>query len=51
MNDPSSTAQIKDLYEHAECQDCGLSIPDDAQAEEACTNCGHVFQAMHADFA
>jgi len=30
-------------YENGECPDCGEEIPNKAQREEECSNCGHVW--------
>lgn len=37
------TSTVKDLYENGECPDCGTIIPENAEFETACENCGHVF--------
>lgn len=35
--------RIKDTYLNGCCPDCGYEIPDNAQPEESCHNCGHVW--------
>lgn len=36
--------KVKTSYNHGECPDCGLVIPDDIVDGQACEVCGHIFR-------
>lgn len=40
---------VRDGDEDGECPDCGTPIPDDAEEETGCVECGHVFMLAGLD--
>jgi rubredoxin len=43
----SESISIIRSYQDGVCPDCGLEIPLEAVAGQACQNCGHVFVPPH----
>lgn len=41
--------EIRDQYDGGECPDCGRDVPRYAKYEEACRECGHVWNRVQGN--